>query len=205
MIAIINYGLGNVAAISNVYQRLGLFAVVANKSEDLAGASHLILPGVGAFDHAMELLNQSGMREELDKLVIHDRIPVLGICVGMQMMAKRSDEGSQQGLGWVPGEVVRLRGPSDGNSLMLPHMGWNDVFPRPEQSLFVGLEVGAKFYFLHSFAFSCANDDQIAAEADYGGRFTCAVHTDNVFGVQFHPEKSHQSGVRLLENFGRLD
>lgn len=202
MIAIVNYGLGNVAAIANVYRRLEIPVVVADIPEQLQDADRLILPGVGSFDHAMDLLNQSRMRQTLDDLVTNRNIPVLGICVGMQMMAERSDEGTASGLGWIRGEVLRMQGNGE-DGVMLPHMGWNDVIPRPGTDVFAGIEE-ARFYFLHSFALHCRDAADVVAEADYGQRFTCAVHSGNVFGVQFHPEKSHQSGVRLLENFGRM-
>jgi glutamine amidotransferase len=206
MIAIIHYGLGNVIAIANVYKRLGMDALVAETPEDLARASRLILPGVGAFDHALKLLDLSGMRHTIEDLVMNKRMPVLGICVGMQMMAERSDEGRAKGLGWIDGEVVHMRAIAEESELILPHMGWNDVISRPGEPLFDGLsEGGARFYFLHSYALSCRNNYDVIAEAEYGRRFTCAVHAGNVFGVQFHPEKSHHSGVRLLENFGRMN
>ncbi|MGE0676309.1 imidazole glycerol phosphate synthase subunit HisH [Pseudolabrys sp.] len=205
MIAIIHYGLGNVTAIANVYKRLGIEAKIAETSEDLAQASRLILPGVGAFDHALDLFSSSGMRNKVEDLVMDKRIPVLGICVGMQIMAERSEEGRTKGLGWIEGEVVHMRAVAGKNELILPHMGWNDVISRPDEPLFDGLPAGnARFYFLHSFVLSCRKDRNVMAEADYGGRFVCAVHADNVVGVQFHPEKSHHSGVRLLENFGRM-
>lgn len=204
MITIVSYGLGNVRAFANVYDRLGVPVTIASDAAVLRGAERLILPGVGAFDQAMSLLNRSGMRETLDELVLERRVPVLGVCVGMQMMASGSEEGKLPGLGWIPGTVRKLHAAVRRNAMILPHMGWNDVAPVGGGPLFAGLESEALFYFLHSFAFECANDDNVLATTDYGHRFTSAVHNDNASGVQFHPEKSHHFGVRLLQNFAGM-
>jgi glutamine amidotransferase len=204
MITIIDYGLGNIMAFHNVYKRLNIPAAVARAAKDLEGASRLILPGVGSFDHAMELLAASGMRERLDELVLEHRLPVLGICVGMQILARSSEEGRYKGLGWIDGAVRRLHAERPETSLRLPHMGWNDVAPVTDSVLFAGLERDARFYFLHSYYFECAGRDSVLAETDYGSAFACAVHSRNIFGVQFHPEKSHQWGTRLLRNFAEV-
>lgn len=200
MIAIIDYGLGNVLAFANVYRRLNIPVAIARSASDLQQATKLILPGVGAFDHAMELLQQSGMREPLDELVTSGGIPVLGVCVGMQILATTSQEGRLPGLGWIHGDVRRL----DVAGIRLPHMGWNDVRPIGSSALFSGLESDARFYFLHSYHFHCARNQNVLAETDYGTTFTCAVHAGNIFGVQFHPEKGHSYGTRLLKNFAEL-
>ncbi len=203
MIRIIDYGLGNISAFLNVYKRLNIAATAAKTVDELQGATKLILPGVGAFDHAMELLNRSGMRETVDDLVIRQRMPVLGICVGMQILAKSSEEGKAEGLGWISGEVKGFRSLNRPN-LILPHMGWNDVTPTAGSHLFAGLEHDARFYFLHSFYFECARPQDVAASSSYGTEFHCAVHADNIYGVQFHPEKSHHYGTQLLKNFAEL-
>jgi glutamine amidotransferase len=204
MIKIVDYGLGNVLAFQNVYKRLGIPVAVAKTAAELGEASRIILPGVGAFDHAMELLGRSGMREALDDLVLSHRIPVLGVCVGMQILAERSDEGVMNGLCWIKGAVRRLSGADENQRLRLPHMGWNDVEPIGRSRLFEGLELDARFYFLHSYHFCCASRDSVLAETDYGTRFVSAVHSGNIYGVQFHPEKSHQFGTRLLKNFAEI-
>lgn len=201
MIAIIDYGLGNVLAIHNVYKRLNVPVRVVRNANDLNGATRLILPGVGSFDHAMELLEQSGMRRRLDELVLGDGMPVLGICVGMQLLARSSDEGNFAGLGWIDGAVRKLHAERPEISLRLPHMGWNNVSPCGDSPLFAGLQRDARFYFLHSYYFDCEHREHVLAEADYGGAFACAVRTNRVHGVQFHPEKSHEWGTRLLKNF----
>jgi glutamine amidotransferase len=195
MIAIVDYGLGNILAFATSYKRMGIDVAVAKSAADLAGATKIILPGVGSFDHAMELLNGSGMRASLDELVVAKKTPVLGICVGMQILGRSSEEGSAAGLGWIDGTVAKL------GAERLPHMGWNDVAPRAAGGLFAGLETGARFYFLHSYYFRCANEADVLATSEYGAPFACAVRHGNVYGVQFHPEKSHRFGTRLLENF----
>jgi glutamine amidotransferase len=200
MITIIDYGLGNVLAFWNVYRRLNIAVGVAKAASELRNATKLILPGVGAFDHAMELLQRSGMRETLDEMVLARSVPVLGVCVGMQILAASSEEGKSRGLGWIEGDVRKF----DGASARLPHMGWNDVKPAGSSALFAGLESDARFYFLHSYYFHCARSENILAEAEYGTTFSCAIQSNHVFGVQFHPEKSHRYGVRLLKNFAVL-
>lgn len=204
MITIIDYGLGNVLAFVNVYNRLDIPVKVAKSAADLSGATKLILPGVGSFDHAMAQLEQSGMQAPLEQLVLGDRVPVLGICVGMQMLAGSSDEGKRTGLGWIDGRVRKFDQASMAPGSMLPHMGWNDVRPSAAGGLFKGLEQDARFYFLHSYYFECTQADSILASTDYGADFSCAVRRDNVYGVQFHPEKSHHFGSQLLSNFAEI-
>lgn len=204
MIHIVDFGLGNLHAFVNLYKRLGIETVRASQAWQLDGARKLILPGVGAFDHAMELLDASGMRPALTELVLGASVPVLGICVGMQMLAEGSDEGVLPGLGWVPGRVRHFSAHPASAALPMPHMGWNDVHPVASQPLFRGLEQDARFYFLHSYYFECAQAGDAAATADYGLGFACAVKRGNVFGVQFHPEKSHHWGMGLLRNFAEF-
>lgn len=201
MIAIVNYGLGNVMAIANIYKRIGIPARIVTGPDELSDADRIILPGVGAFDWAMTRLNASGMRERLDDLVLRAGRPVLGICVGMQMMAARSEEGVQDGLHWIDGQVRRFDEASFTAKTRLPHMGWNDVTPTQSDSLFAGLASEARFYFLHSYYFQAQEDTDVLAETDYNGRFAASVRRANVRGVQFHPEKSHGWGIQLLRNF----
>jgi glutamine amidotransferase len=204
VICIVDYGLGNVLAFSNVYKRLGIEARTARSPAELGLASKLILPGVGAFDHAMDLLQASGMRDTLDDLVLVRKVPVLGVCVGMQILGKRSDEGQRAGLAWVPGEVRAMAARAGAEALPLPHMGWNDVRPAPGARLFAALAETPRFYFLHSYYFECERSSDVAATVDYGGDFCCAVESGNVFGVQFHPEKSHHFGVDVLRAFAEV-
>lgn len=204
MIYIVDYGLGNVKAFLNIYKRLGLEIGTANTVAELQAASKLILPGVGAFDHAMERLQASRMREALDDMVLVRRVPVLGVCVGMQILAKSSDEGELEGLGWVDGKVRSLRSLSGTEQVPLPHMGWNDVKPAGRTRLFTAVNEPLRFYFLHSFYFECGRAQDVAATTEYGSPFCCAVESGNVFGVQFHPEKSHHYGADLLKSFAEL-
>ena len=205
MIAIIDYGVGNIRAFTNIYRQLDIPIKIARSVEDLIDVSKIILPGVGAFDHAMEQLEQSGMRSRLDELVIQKKIPVIGVCVGMQMLAHSSDEGKLPGLGWIDASVKKFDENKISYSTHLPHMGWNDVKPlKPINHLFDGLEKDARFYFLHSYYFSCNQPQDDIAEADYGGPYCCAINHENIYGVQFHPEKSHHYGVKLLENFSKI-
>jgi len=200
MIAVIDYGLGNIQAFANVYRSSHIPVEIARSVSDLGNATKLILPGVGAFDHAMERLEASGMREAITTRVLQQGMPVLGICVGMQMLAESSEEGQRPGLGWIPGIVRRF----PGASLALPHMGWNDVAATRPGGLFRGMEQDARFYFLHSYYFECREPADSLAVADYGGPFTCAVNRNRIYGVQFHPEKSHHWGVQLLKNFAEM-
>lgn len=201
MISIVDYGLGNILAFANIYKQLNIPVKVVSNATELADSSKVILPGVGSFDWSMSRLNQSGMRELLDELVLEREIPVIGICVGMQMMANRSDEGDLSGLGWIDADVRRFDDSRFQQTTHLPHMGWNDVEPVKQAPLFDGLDNDARFYFLHSYYFSHKENGQILAQTEYGGLFTSAAHNRNVYGVQFHPEKSHHWGVRLLKNF----
>jgi len=202
MITIVDYGLGNIRAFLNVYKRLNIAAKTATTPAELATATKIILPGVGSFDDAMDRLGRSGLREALDDLALRQRVPVLGVCVGMQMLAHGSDEGQRQGLGWIDADVKSLD--SRAGTLPVPHMGWNDVRPVMKNRLFDQLDTGARFYFLHSYYFLCHRDADQLAVADYGGDFVCAAHAGNIYGVQFHPEKSHHFGARLLQNFAEL-
>lgn len=204
MIRIVDYGLGNIRAFQNMYKRLGIEARTARTAVELQDASKLILPGVGAFDHAMEQLQASGMREALDDMVLVRRVPVLGVCVGMQILAESSDEGVLGGLGWLSGKVRSLQLLPGADRIPLPHMGWNDVQAKADARLFATADEPLRFYFLHSYYFECNRAQDVAATADYGSPFCCAVQFDNVFGVQFHPEKSHHFGAGLLKRFSEL-
>ena len=204
MITIIDYGVGNIFAFQNVYKRLNIPTKIAKTQQDLADANKLILPGVGSFDYAMSQLNASGMREKLDELVLEKKVPVIGICVGMQMMGNRSDEGKLDGLKWIDSEILKFDENLIQQRTKLPHMGWNDVVPINNHPLFIGLEKDAIFYFLHSFYFRCKNKTESIAVSNYGISFSSAVHRENIYGIQFHPEKSHQYGEKLLHNFANL-
>ena len=204
MITIVDYGVGNVLALANIYKRLEIPCVLARTASELADATHVILPGVGAFDWAMARLEASGMRNALDDRVLGQGCQVLGICVGMQMMAKGSDEGQAKGLGWLDARVRRFDETHLTARMQLPHMGWNDVVPVRSDGLLQGLGDDARFYFLHSYYFSPNDASDILATTVYGDRFACAIQRGNILGTQFHPEKSHGWGIQLLNNFAGL-
>lgn len=206
MITIVDYGLGNIKAFANLYKRLNVKLSYANNADDLANATKIILPGVGAFDHAMQMLNDSGMRETLDELVLVRKIPVIGICVGMQMMADSSEEGSLKGLGWVPGKVKKFKRDTIvlDTQYPLPHMGWNSLEVSKMSEIVSGLDEDKLFYFLHSYYYEPSNMDHVIATANYGLEYACIINKDNIYGIQCHPEKSHHNGVTLLKNFASL-
>ena len=203
MITIIDYGLGNIRAFFTVYEHLKVKVKIASVPDDLKDATKLILPGVGAFDYAMTRLNESGMRELIDEKVLVQKLPVLGICVGMQMLAHSSEEGVLPGLGWIDGKVKRFNS-SVSPSIQLPHMGWNTILPNEDSPLMNSILPESRYYFLHSYYFANQVPADSIATTTYGMPFCSAVQRDNIFGVQFHPEKSHSNGVKLLHNFAKL-
>lgn len=206
MITIVDYGLGNVKAFANLYKKLNIELVYASNVDDLANATKIILPGVGAFDHAMQMLNGSGMREKLDELVLEKKVPVIGICVGMQMMANSSEEGQMKGLGWIPGTVKKFKRESQASESQypLPHMGWNSLQVTRASKLLLGLDEKKLFYFLHSYYYEPSDKEHVIATANYGHEYACIVNKGNVYGIQCHPEKSHHNGVALLKSFASL-
>jgi glutamine amidotransferase len=204
MIGIINYGSGNVQAIANIYKRLNIAAEVVSRTEQLSRAEHIVLPGVGAFDAVMIQLNNSGLREALDRAVLEDRKPTIGICVGMQVLAKSSEEGDLPGLGWIDAKVKKLDASLLTSKPYLPHLGWNQLEVVRNHPLLENVDPELGFYFLHSYYFSCNQTEDILTTTNYGGRFTSAVQSGNVFGTQFHPEKSHRNGIEVFRNFAKL-
>ena len=204
MIGIVDYGLGNVNAFGNIYKRLNIPFKFIRSDLELNDASHLILPGVGTFDYAIERINSSGMRERLDQLVLEEKIPILGVCIGMQIMGKKSEEGNLRGLCWLDADIKRLENQNSKKKINLPHLGWNNINIKKTSNLINDLDKDAQFYFLHSYYFSPNKCTNVLAESDYGMNFPCAVMHENIFGVQFHPEKSHSWGVQILKNFSSL-
>lgn len=204
MIKIINYGSGNIQAILNIYKQLNIECVVANSPEELSGATKLILPGVGAFDETMQELMNSGFKSELDRLVLEEKVPVMGICVGMQILAKSSEEGTLPGLGYIDGEVRKFDSSLFTQKPHLPHLGWNSIEPTKEHPIFENIDFEQGFYFLHTYYFSCSSNEDWLASTQYGLKYSSAVNHNNVFGMQFHPEKSHSNGVQLFKNFANL-
>ncbi len=201
MIVVVDYGMGNLGSILNMLKKIGTAAIVSSKPEDIADAEKLILPGVGAFDHGMKNLDGLGLIPLLEDRVLGAGTPTLGICLGMQLLTERSDEGTRPGLGWIKAETVRFKSETGHGKLRVPHMGWNTVRPARAGGLFDGLEIGARFYFVHSYYVQCHEPADVLATTTYGDEFVCAVRRGALSGVQFHPEKSHRYGMQLLRNF----
>ena len=203
MIAIIDYGSGNIAAIMNIFRQRKIAHELVSDPRKLASAERLLLPGVGAFDPTMENLMQTGMVDALNEEVLGKGKKALGICVGMHLLAEGSEEGQLPGLGWIKGKVRRI--PTEAlTKPSLPHMGWNSIALEDPATLFEGIDTAHGFYFLHSYFFDAADPDTVVARVEYGAALPCAVERGNVFGVQFHPEKSHSNGGRLFANFAEL-
>lgn len=204
MIAIVDYGVGNVTAIENLFARLALPCTAVSAPDALAAAEKIILPGVGAFDDTMARLNGSGLRDMLDKKVLDEKTPCLGVCVGMQIMAGSSAEGSEAGLAWFEdSSVIEIALPADHGKPGLPHMGWNSVTAAHPHPILDGLDMQTGFYFLHSYRVACRDEDTLMTSR-FGETFPCAIARDNIFGFQFHPEKSHANGLALFRNFAGL-
>jgi glutamine amidotransferase len=203
-IVIVDYRMGNTGSIINMLKRVGATASCSSQPSDIGRADKLILPGVGAFDHGMSHLRQLGLIEVLTRRVVTDGVPVLGICLGLQLLSKSSEEGTLAGLGWVDARTVRFAFGPGQSGLRIPHMGWNTVTPRRRDSLFRDLDEDHGFYFVHSYHLVCAREEDVLATAHYGYDFACAVQHGNILGTQFHPEKSHRFGKQLLKNFVEL-
>lgn len=204
MIGIINYGSGNIQAVANIYKRAGLSYKIVNAKSDFDEVEKLILPGVGSFDATMKVLNTSGLRDALDFHVLEKQKPVLGICVGMQILCNGSEEGNEAGLGWIKGKVKKFDISKVTQKPFLPHMGWNTVNPISNSAIFHNIDNVLGFYFVHSFYFETEKQESIMAQTHYGDLFTSAVNERHIFGVQFHPEKSHINGITLLTNFADI-
>ena len=202
MISILNYGIGNISAFSNLFDRLNVpFNIVSTKSE-LLKSQKILFPGVGSFDNSMSKLNNSGLRNSLEDLVIKKKVPILGVCVGMQMFAENSEEGNLEGLGWFNANVRKF---NTSPNILVPHMGWNNISIQKNHIITNDLSQESFFYFLHSYYFSCKNTQDIVCNTTYGSEFSSIVNKNNITGVQFHPEKSHSAGQILLSNFASFE
>ena len=204
MIAIVDYGSGNIQAIQNIFTKLKNETFFASSPEDLKKADKIILPGVGAFDEAITQLEKSGMRTALDRFALVEKKPVLGICVGLQVMAKSSEEGILPGLGWFDATVKKFDESKIDFKPKLPHMGWNEVEPTESHPLLNDIDCEKGFYFIHSYYFDAHEPNDVLLKAHYCHDFCCAVRKDNIFGFQFHPEKSHSNGINLFKNFAEM-
>ena len=201
MIVIIDYGMGNLGSIANMLKKVGAKAVVSSDAAVIERADKLVLPGVGAFDNGMKNLAERGMIPLLNAKVLQDKTPILGLCLGMQLFTRRSEEGELPGLGWLDAETVRFKFDATHNHLKIPHMGWNTLQICRSHPLFTDLDVENRFYFVHSYYVDCADAPMVLARTHYGYDFASAVAKENIVGVQFHPEKSHKFGMKLLRNF----
>lgn len=200
MIAIIDYGVGNLASIKNMLKKVGVDSIISDKPEVIAMATKLILPGVGAFDTCVEKLRSSNLINLLEEQVFKKRVPILGLCVGMQLLLEGSEEGRLPGLGWIKGKNIKFRQHEMAADLKVPHMGWTDVEPVNSSKLLEGI-ADPRFYFVHSYHTQLTNPDDGSIRARYGYPFIAGVARENILGVQFHPEKSHKFGMKLLQNF----
>ncbi len=201
MITIINYNAGNIKSIQNMLKRIGAKSCISGDAKEIEQAEKLILPGVGHFDYGMRNLQESGLIEVLNKKVKIDKTPLLGICLGAQLLGNRSEEGVLPGLGWIDMEVVKFDENKLPKNLKIPHMSWNEIKIKKQSTLLEGLSNDSRFYFVHSYHLKCNNESDVLTTTTYGYEYTSAVESKNIFGVQFHPEKSHKYGMRLLENF----
>ena len=204
MIVIVDYGMGNLGSIQNMLKRIRADALISSDISEIEKADKLILPGVGSFDNAMKNLNNLGLTRILNKKVIKDKTPTLGICLGIQLFTERSEEGNLPGLGWIDAETIRFRFDKNQTNLKIPHMRWNTVKIRQESFLFKDMHKDARFYFVHSYHVVCNNGQDILSMTCHRYDFASAIQKENIIGVQFHPEKSHKFGMKILQNFAEL-
>jgi imidazole glycerol-phosphate synthase subunit HisH len=200
MITIINYGMGNLGSVLNMLKKLGTPAKISSVHEDILKAEKLLLPGVGSFDAAMRRIHETGLYEVLNKLVLEKKIPILGICLGMQLLMNESEEGRLPGFGWIEGKSYHFKGRIH-STIKVPHMGWNDINISNQSSITKGFNGEIRFYFVHSYFVKVENPAHSFMNCNYGLDFDAAVHKDNIYGAQFHPEKSHKFGLQFLKNF----
>jgi glutamine amidotransferase len=194
--------MGNLGSIQNMFKRIGVKTELTREPEKIRAAKKILLPGVGAFDSAMQKINDYGLRQVLDQRVKEDRVPILGICLGMQLLTNASEEGALKGLGWIDGEAVKFK--FEDPKLKIPHMGWNHVYKMRENPLIADLPEEPRFYFVHSYRVQCNNPEDVLTTTHYGIDFHSIIQHENIYGAQFHPEKSHKYGMKLLQNFASL-
>jgi len=204
MIVIVDYGVGNLGSIANMFKKIGAPALVSSDPEVIENADKLVLPGIGAFDAGMAKLNERGFVPVLNHLVLDKKIPVLGHCLGLQLMTRGSEEGQLEGLRWFNAETLRFKFDGSQSMLKVPHMGWNTIDICQPHPLLSNLEVGSRYYFVHSFYVESKEPDSVLATTDYGWPFHSVLARENIMGAQFHPEKSHKFGMRILKNFSEM-
>ena len=201
MITIIDYNTGNLGSIKNMLKRLGIASLITNDVSKIEQAVKLILPGVGHFDYGMQQLLQSGLIPVLNKKILDEKTPILGICLGVQLFSEKSEEGTEKGLGWIKGKAVAFGKSKLESNQKVPHMGWTNVFDYKKSKLFEKMFDEPRFYFVHSYHLALDNKDDSLVTANYGYEFAAGIEHENILGVQFHPEKSHKFGMKILENF----
>ena len=204
MIGIIDYGMGNIGSIKNMLKKIGAASFIVKDSSMLKDAQKYILPGVGAFDEGMKNLEKLGYIDSMRKIVLAKKVPILGICLGMQLLTMKSEEGQLAGLGFLNASTVRFNHNDISNKLKIPHMGWNTIDIIKDSAIFKDMPENYRFYFVHSYYVVCNNSEDIISRTNYGTHFVSAFQRDNIMGVQFHPEKSHKFGMKILENFAGL-
>ncbi len=203
MITIVNYGMGNLGSIVNMFKKIGVEAKITDEINEIEKADKILLPGVGSFDAAMSKIKESGFTDVLNYKAKEQKIPVLGICLGMQLLTNSSEEGVLPGLGWIPAKTIKFNFTKE-SGLKVPHMGWNIVNENRPSKLTTDFEEESRFYFVHSYYVKCENDENSILKTNYGLEFDSAIQKDNIYGAQFHPEKSHKFGMKLLENFDAI-
>jgi len=201
MIVIVDYGIGNLQSVERAFIKVGAQARISSQPEDLETAEKIVLPGVGSFAKGMINLKHYGMLPVLNHKVLHQRTPFLGICLGFQMITNCSEEGDAEGLGWINAKTERFRFDGPGSQYRIPHIGWNDLSMRRDSPLLKNFQVTSCFYFAHSYYVTCDEKDAIVATTEYGCEFVSVIQKDNIFGMQFHPEKSHANGLAVIRNF----
>lgn len=199
MITIIDYGMGNIRSVQKIFQRLNIQVQITSNHKEILNADKLLLPGVGHFANGMKKLKETGLSEILDQLVLTKKVPIMGICLGMQLMTKYSTEGNVEGLGWIDAETSRFN--FENKNLKIPHMGWNQLNIKKNTTMSNSITLDDLFYFVHSYFVSCNQEKDVLFQSNYGNPFVSGFEKDNIVGVQFHPEKSHRSGIRLIQNF----
>jgi imidazole glycerol-phosphate synthase subunit HisH len=203
MITIIDYGMGNLGSVHNMFKYIGVNTSITNSISEIEKAKKILLPGVGSFDKAISKIEELNLKAVLDYKALEEQIPILGICLGMQILTNSSEEGRLRGFGWIPGKTIKFISKDD-KKIKIPHMGWNITTNRNESILTSDLPNDSRFYFVHSYYVKVVNRAHVILETHYGSRFDAAIQRENIFGAQFHPEKSHRFGMKFLENFSKI-
>jgi imidazole glycerol-phosphate synthase subunit HisH len=203
-IVIIDYGMGNLGSIFNMFKHIGVESSISESVQDIENADKLVLSGVGAFDSGMKNISDLGLLSLLNDMVLKDKKPILGICLGMQLFAIKSEEGTSAGLGWINADIVKFNFDNESANLKIPHMGWNLANVHGDSALFRDTIEESRYYFVHSYHLVCEEEENVICTTNYGYEFPSAIEKENIFGVQFHPEKSHRFGMKLLKNFAEL-